>query len=110
VDPVYDARARVLHDLESTQVADATVVSLLEDAVADRSWWVTQWEQGATYVAGLIAQDLQDALQERIGRWPVCPHCEDATHAIYIHPELGGPDPVWVCEESGTTVAPLGQL
>jgi hypothetical protein len=31
-------------------------------------------------------------------------------HALYIHPELGGPDPRWVCENSGITVAPLGSL
>ena len=29
---------------------------------------------------------------------------------VHIQPDLGGPDPTWVCEESGTPVAPLGQL
>jgi len=108
---VYAARALVLHDLESTRVADASVVSLLEDAVVTRSWWVDQWPDGAAYVAGLVAQDVQDALLERVGRWPLCSKCDgEDPHAVYIHPELGGPDPVWVCEESGATVAPLGGL
>ncbi len=29
---------------------------------------------------------------------------------LYIHPELGGPDPMWVCENSAIAVAPLGKL
>ena len=29
-------------------------------------------------------------------------------HPLYIQPDLGGPDPVWVCEETGDAVAPLG--
>jgi len=109
--PVYEARALVLHDLESTRVVDAAVVSLLEEAVTTRRWWVKQWPDGAAYIAGLVAQDVQDALLERVGRWPLCSRCEDAEpHAVYIHPELGGPNPVWVCEQSGVTIAPLGGL
>jgi len=109
--PVYEARARVLHDLESTRVADAVVVSLLEEAVTTRRWWVKQWPDGAAYVAGLVAQDVQDALLEHVGRWPLCSLCSDGEpHAVYIHPELGGPDPMWVCEQSGVAVAPLGEL
>jgi hypothetical protein len=108
---VYAARALVLRDLLSTRVADAVVVSLLEEAVTTRRWWVEQWPDGVSYVAGLVAQDVQDALLERVGRWPLCSACDsDEPHAVYIHPELGGPDPVWVCEQSGATVAPLGSL
>lgn len=108
---VYAARALVLRDLQSTSVADAVVVSLLEEAVTTRRWWAEQWPDGVSYVAGLVAQDVQDALLATVGRWPLCPHCEsEEPHAVYIHPELGGPDPVWVCEQSGTTVAPLGSL
>lgn len=106
----FAARALVLHDLQSTRVADPGVVDLLEDAVTTRSWWVEQWPDGVQYVAGLVAQDVQDALLERLGRWPLCQACDGAAHAVYIHPELGGPDPVWVCEVSGTTIAPLGRL
>jgi hypothetical protein len=105
------ARALVLRDLEATSVADPESVSLLEEAVTTRRWWTSQWEEGKQYVAGLVAQDVQDALLERVGRWPLCRTCDHLDpHALYIHPELGGPDPVWVCETSGITVAPLGSL
>ncbi|MDQ3615225.1 MAG: hypothetical protein M3393_01075 [Actinomycetota bacterium] len=110
-----NARALVLHDLEASRAAGPESVSALEEAVITRRWWVSQWEQGREYVAGLIAQDLQDAILDKFGRWPVCPLCDDGTdswdpHALYIHPDLGGPDPTWICEQSGTAVAPLGSL
>ena len=110
-DALMTARALVLHDLEVTSAADATTVSALEESVTTRRWWAAQWAEGKQYVAGLIAQDVQDALLEPVGRWPLCHAC-DATepHALYIHPELGGPAPTWVCEHSGITVAPLGGL
>lgn len=109
-DSLLSARALVLHDLEATGVASADVVSLLEDALIERRWWAEQWPQGRVYVDGLVAQDIQDALLDRAGRWPLCPRCEDATHALHIHPELGGPEPSWVCEQSGTVIAALGEL
>jgi hypothetical protein len=106
------ARALVLADLESARRADPQTVSLLEDAVSARHWWAEQWPEGAIYVAGLVAQDVQDALLDGGERWPLCESCEDeaAVHSLHIEPDLGGPDPVWVCEESGRTVAPLGGL
>jgi hypothetical protein len=107
---VLRARALVLHDLEHTGVVDAEAVSLLEEAVSERSWWLSQWEQGHAYIAGLVAQDVQDALLRRKGRWPLCSRCAGSTHSLYIHPEIGGPDPVWVCEETGEVVAALGAL
>ncbi len=109
-DPLLQARALVLRDLEATGAADPETVSALEEAVSQRRWWSAQWEQGQAYAAGLVAQDVQDALLQTRGRWPLCPLCEDGTHALYIHPELGGPDPVWVCEQAGREVAPLGAL
>lgn len=109
-DPVVTARALVLHDLEATGVADAEVVSLLEDAVSQRAWWLEQWPAGHQFVTGLVAQDIQDALLERAGRWPLCPTCEDSTHALYVDPDLGGPDPTWVCEQAGVAVARVGSL
>lgn len=109
-DVLLEARARVLADLESTGVADPGTVSVLEEAVSSRRWWLSQWAEGQAYVAGLVAQDVQDELLQSHGRWPLCAVCEDATHALYVHPELGGPDPVWVCEESGRAVAPVGGL
>lgn len=109
-DPVMTARALVLHDLESTGVADADTVSALEDSLAQRAWWLEQWPAGRDFVVGLVAQDVQDALLERAGRWPLCTACEDGTHALYVDPDLGGPDPTWVCEQAGVVVAPVGGL
>lgn len=110
MDALLDARARVLADLGD--LATAEVVSILEDAVEQRRWWVEQWPAGRDYAAGLVAQDVQDALLAGHGRWPLCPVCPDdvPVHSLYISPDLGGPDPTWVCEETGTAVAPLGGL
>ena len=66
------ARALVLHDLESTGVADPASVSALESALANRGWWLEQWAEGRDFVVGLVAQDVQDALLETNGRWPLC--------------------------------------
>jgi hypothetical protein len=104
------ARALVLADLQSRHHATPEAVDALEDACTNRGWWAAQWPEGRAYVAGLVAQDVQDALLEDVGRWPLCPLCADATHALYIHPEIGGPDPVWVCEETSREVARLGSL
>jgi hypothetical protein len=110
-DPLMTARALVLHDLEVTDAANPDSVSALEDSVTTRRWWASQWEEGREYVAGLVAQDVQDALLEQVGRWPLCRACDHLDpHALYIHPELGGPEPTWVCEKSGITVAALGCL
>jgi hypothetical protein len=108
---LFEARARVLADLVARQHATPAAVSVLEDAVSDRRWWAEQWPEGEMYVAGLVAQDVQDALFETVGRWPICLSCQDApVHALYIQPDLGGPDPVWVCEDTGQPVAALGML
>ncbi len=110
-DPLLSARALVLHDLEATGAADVESVSALEAAVATRRWWTSQWAEGKRYVAGLVAQDVQDAILDRVGRWPLCDACDEVEpHALHIHPELGGPEPTWVCESSGITVAALGAL
>ena len=71
--------------------------------MAQRKWWAEQWPEGESYIAGLVAQDVQDALFETTGRWPLCHDCseEAPVHTLFIQPDLGGPDPVWVCEESG---------
>lgn len=101
----------MLHDLQTTGVANAATVSLLEDAVSQRGWWLEQWAAGRDFVVGLVAQDVQDGLLESKGRWPLCRACQAADpHALYVDPDLGGPDPHWVCEESGTVVAPVGGL
>jgi hypothetical protein len=107
---LFEARARVLADLEARRSATAAAVSFLEDAISSRTWWAEQWPEGVQYVAGLVAQDVQDALFETTERWPLCLGCGGPAHSLYIQPDLGGPDPVWVCEESGDVVAPLGGL
>jgi hypothetical protein len=112
---LFEARSRVLADLQARNHASSHAVNALEDAVADRKWWAEQWPAGEAYVAGLVAQDVQDALFdgsfEGAGRWPVCLDCDGKpVHALHIQPDLGGPDPVWVCEESGREIAPLGRL
>jgi len=105
---LHGARARVLADLTARGVAEAGIVSLLEDALAKRRWWLEQWADGAAYVPGLLAQDVQDALMETHGRWPLCPVC-DEPHALAVEPELGA-DPHWVCEARGEVVAAVGAL
>ena len=60
-DVLLAARAAVLADLGARRRADAAAVSILEDALSQRQWWVEQWPQGRHYVAGLVAQDVQDA-------------------------------------------------
>lgn len=107
---LHAARARVMADLIAREVADADVVSLVEDSIAQRRWWVEQWPDGVAYVAGLVAQDVQDALLERYGRWPLCPVCGSGDpHALDVEPELG-PDPHWVCPKAGVKVAAVGSL
>lgn len=107
---LLDARARVLHDLQARGLADAGSVSVLEEALSQRGWWVDQWADGIPYVGGLVAQDVQDALMDRTSRWPRCTACDlVAEHALHVEPELGE-HPHWVCEESGMVVAPVGEL
>jgi hypothetical protein len=107
---LHTARALVLADLVAGRVGQADVVSLVENSVAQRRWWVEQWPEGAAYVAGLVAQDVQDALLEEYGRWPLCPVCGSGDpHALEVEPELGS-DPHWVCHKAGVRVAALGSL
>ncbi|QKW11029.1 hypothetical protein HUT18_19905 [Streptomyces sp. NA04227] len=107
---LHAARALVLADLAACTVADADVVSLVEESITHRRWWVEQWPEGAEYVAGLVAQDVQDALLERYGRWPLCPVCGSGDpHALDVEPELGA-DPHWVCGKAVVQVARVGSL
>jgi hypothetical protein len=107
---LHAARALVLADLAAGEVAAADVVSMVEEAVVQRRWWVEQWPEGVEYVAGLVAQDVQDALLEAYGRWPVCPVCGAGDpHALEVEPELGA-DPHWVCHKAGVQVAAVGAL
>jgi hypothetical protein len=105
---LHAARARVLADLTASGAADAGTVSLVERAVGERRWWVGEWPPGAAFLTGLVAQDVQDALLETRGRWPLCPHCE-APEPLGVEPELGE-DPHWVCPACSTAVARVGEL
>ncbi|MFG3056134.1 hypothetical protein ACGFZP_34990 [Kitasatospora sp. NPDC048239] len=108
---LHSARALILADLTARDVADAAVVSLVEEAVTHRRWWLEQWPDGTEYVLGLVAQDVQDALLEAYGRWPLCAGCaaDGDPHALSVEPELG-PEPHWVCGKEGAVVAPVGGL
>ncbi len=108
-DPLLVTRALLLADLAASGAVEAELVNLVEDVVAQRRWWVGEWPQGAPYVAGQAAQDLQDRLLDESGRrWPPCP-THEGTHELALEPELG-PDPHWVCHESAAVIAPLGRL
>lgn len=110
VDPLLTARALVLRDLASAGLLDAHTVSVVEDCVAQRRWWLSQWSAGADFITGLVAQDVQDTLFDESQRWPLCADCgKPVEHSLAIEPELG-PDPHWVCSESGSVVAALGHL
>lgn len=104
------ARAMVLHDVQA-RIGDADdvteLVDVVEDAVAARRWWVQQWPDGAGYVAGMVAQDVQDRLLETEGRWPTCAVHTD--EPLELDPPVAA-DPWWVCEHGCGRVAPLGAL
>ena len=107
---LHAARALVLADLTAREVAEADVVSMVEESVVQRRWWVEQWPDGVAFVVGLVAQDVQDALLEKYGRWPICSVCgAGEPHALEVEPELG-PDPQWVCHKAGVRVAAVGGL
>jgi hypothetical protein len=109
-DSLLQARARVLNDLAARGLNSPECVDVVEDVVTERRWWVEQWPEGAAYVAGQIAQDVQDRLLDAATRWPRCAACDAAEpHDLHIEPELG-PDPHWICDFAGLIVAPLGAL
>jgi hypothetical protein len=111
-DCLLAARARVLHDLGARGLADARTVSIVDEVVSARRWWVEQWPDGHAYVACLVAQDVQEALLDTVGRWPLCAlHDAEAErpHELRVAPDLGA-DPQWVCEEDGSVVGPVGGL
>jgi hypothetical protein len=111
-DCLLAARALVLHDLMACGMDSPRTVSIVDDVLTERRWWVDQWPDGAVYVACLVAQDVQEALLEEVGPWPLCElsHDEDdRPHELRVAPDLGE-DPHWVCEEQGFVVAPVGAL
>lgn len=96
------ARELVAHDLHGRWD------DLLDAAVAARAWWLEQWPDGAAYVPGLLAQDVQEALHAGPDpTWPLCRTCGD--HPLFVEPDLGE-DSFWVCHRSGLPVAEVGRL
>jgi hypothetical protein len=110
-DPLLQARALVLHDLSACGADTARYVDVVEDVVCERRWWVKEWPEGAVYVAGQVAQDVQERLLDEGLRWPPCPvHGSSETgHNLHIEPDLG-PESWWACTVDGVPVAPLGAL
>ena len=97
-----DAATAVRRDL-----ADPRREELLLACAEERRWWLEQWPDGAPYLLCLLAQDVQEAVQQVDRSWPLCP--EHGDHALVVEPDLGT-DPFWVCERSGLPVAPVGSL
>jgi hypothetical protein len=81
---------------------------LVARAVAGRRWWLAEWPDGAPHVLCLLAQDVQELVQESDDAlWPACP--EHLDHPLLVEPDLG-PDPFWVCHRTGLPVAAVGSL
>jgi len=84
----------------------------LDAAVEHRAWWLSQWEDGAAYVLGLLAQDAQEAVHADDPGWPACTEIScpaHLAHALFVEPDLG-PDPFWTCHRTGLPVAEVGRL
>ncbi len=113
IDPLLEARALVVHDLVARDLDTARTVSLVDEVLAQRRWWIEQWPAGKSYVACLVAQDVQEVLLERVGSWPLCSHDhvdgEREPHYLRVAPDLGT-NPHWVCEHAGVVIAPVGAL
>jgi hypothetical protein len=102
-----DARARLLHDLAATTQTTPQLVDVLEQALSERREWAQPWPAGAAFITCLVAQDLQESLEENHERWPPCR--VDGMHQLHVEPALGE-DPQWVCEDCSVVVAHIGDL
>jgi hypothetical protein len=113
-DALLQARARVVHDLAACGLDTAQCVSVVDEAVSSRRWWVDEWPDGAQFLACLVAQDVQEALFDAAGRWPLCSADHTRADDLPEHQLRGTPDrgegPHRVCEESGVVVARVGDL
>ena len=84
----------------------------LDAAVGHRAWWVSQWDDGAAYVLGLLAQAAQEVVHVDDPGWPACSEVSCPAylaHALFVEPDLG-PDPFWTCHRTGLPVAEVGRL
>ena len=102
-----EAEAAIRRDLSGS-----TYDSAVRDAVEQRRWWLREWEAGAPYVLGLLAQDVQEAVHLDDPNWPLCIETScpaRRAHALFVAPDLGR-DPFWTCDRTGLPVAPVGSL
>ena len=107
-DPLTDAADAARHDLRATGRLDDLAEAAVSQSVETRSWWLSQWPEGAEHVLGLVAQDVQEWVHDNLDSdWPLCP--EHLDHALYVEPDLG-PDPFWVCHKSGLPLSRVGEL
>lgn len=101
-----------LEKAEAAVLRDGAPLGLVAAAVEHRRWWLAQWPDGAAYVVGLLAQDVQEAVHARDPLWPACleSSCpERFAHPMFVEPELG-PDPFWTCHRTGLPIAAVGRL
>ncbi len=106
--PALTAAAEaVRRDLSASTYDEA-----FRDAVEQRAWWLSQWEAGAPYVLGLLAQDVQEAVHVDDPTWPLCIETSCPAwqaHPLFVEPDLGA-DPFWTCHRTGLPVAAVGSL
>jgi hypothetical protein len=98
-----------LDDAATVLLRDAPAYpELVARAVEGRRWWLAEWPDGAPHVLCLLAQDVQELVQETSDPlWPACPEHPD--HPLLVEPDLG-PDPFWVCHRTGLPLAAVGSL
>ncbi|MDQ3610283.1 MAG: hypothetical protein M4D85_01520 [Actinomycetota bacterium] len=104
---LVEAAEAVRRDLSA-----ATYDQVVSAAVQQRRWWLSEWEAGAPYVLGLLAQDVQEAVHVDDPTWPLCieTSCPAVlSHALLVEPDLGA-DPFWTCHRTGLPVAAVGSL
>ncbi len=101
------ARALVLRDIVACGADVHGIVDVLDAAVREREWWVQRWPEGIEFLAGQVAQDVQDRLVDTEGRWPPCPQHPD--EALQLEPPMGA-DPHWICGRGCGEIAALGEL
>lgn len=104
---LVEAASAVRRDLRTLAYEQA-----VSNAVELRAWWLSEWEAGAPYVLGLLAQDVQEAVHAVDPSWPPCLEtscAERLAHPMFVEPDLGT-DPFWTCSRTGLPVAPVGRL
>jgi hypothetical protein len=107
-DPLAEAATAAQHDLAVTGTWTDATEAAVAASVESRRWWLEQWPAGGEHLLGLVAQDVQEWVHDHVDSdWPTCP--EHLDHALFVEPDLG-PDPFWVCHQTGLPLAGVGQL